>query len=386
MARRIGIGITFLLVVLAVGIGGHLYLALRLLLQPQWPGPVRWGLLGLLVAGFSLIFLQLFARRRLPLPLARSFAWGAYVWLGFAFLLITATGASDAVVWLLGSAPASGALDFVSVARVRALVVAGVAVLAAAAALRSGLAPPCTRRVEIELGRWPASLDGFRIVQVSDLHIGPLLDRRFAAQVFEQANALQPDLIAVTGDLADGSVQRLQTEVEPLAGLRARHGVFFVTGNHDHYSGVQAWTAKVRELGWRVLRNERIRVGGAGASFELAGVDDHHGSLVDAEAGEDLDGALSGRDPSVPVVLLAHDPSTFREASRRGVDLQLSGHTHGGQIWPFHWVVRAFIPWVAGLHRLEGSTLYVSRGTGFWGPPMRLLAPAEITEIVLRAS
>jgi hypothetical protein len=174
--------------------------------------------------------------------------------------------------------------------------------------------------------------------------------------------------------------------VAPLASLRARHGVFFVTGNHDHYSGATAWCEALGALGIRVLRNERAAIGAGDAAFDLVGVDDHRGDLLGQGGGEDLDRALAGRDPARPAVLLAHDPSTFKRACSLGIDLQLSGHTHGGQIWPFVWLVRLAIPFVAGLYRRHGAVLYVSRGTGFWGPPMRLRAPAEIGEIVLRSA
>jgi predicted MPP superfamily phosphohydrolase len=255
----------------------------------------------------------------------------------------------------------------------------------AAFALRQGLAAPALRRIEVPLARWPRALDGYRIVQLSDIHIGPLLDRRFAKSLAERVNALAPDLVVITGDLVDGSVRRIGDEVEPLGVLRARHGVFFVTGNHDYYSGADDWVARMTGLGWRALRNEAVAIEADGASFDLAGVDDHRGSMVEPGGGEDLERALSDRAPDRPVVLLAHDPGSFRRASQMGVDLQLSGHTHGGQIWPFRWMVRVTVPWVAGLYRVGASAVYVSSGTGFWGPPMRLGAPAEITELVLRA-
>jgi predicted MPP superfamily phosphohydrolase len=239
------------------------------------------------------------------------------------------------------------------------------------------------QRVEIALDRWPESLDGFRIVQISDLHIGPILGRAFACQLVARVNALDPDLVAVTGDLVDGSVRQLADEVAPLAGLRARHGVYFVTGNHDHYSGVRRWCEKARGLGMHVLRNQRVPICGGDAVFDLVGVDDHHGSYFGGGGGEDLGAALRDRDRSRPAVLLAHDPSTFKRASSMAIDLQISGHTHGGQIWPFGVLVHFAIPFVAGRFRRNGAELYVSRGTGFWGPPMRLFAPAELTEIVL---
>jgi predicted MPP superfamily phosphohydrolase len=260
------------------------------------------------------------------------------------------------------------------------------ALVATGLGLRGALRPPADVRVEIPLKRWPRALDGFRIVQISDIHIGPILDRRFARHLVERIAALEPDLVAVTGDLVDGGVTQLADEVAPLAELRARHGVFFVTGNHDHYSGASAWAAKTGELGWRVLRNQRVEVEAEGVVFDLAGVDDHRGDMIGGEGGEDLDAALAGREPERPCLLLAHDPSTFKRASEMGIDLQLSGHTHGGQIWPFYWFVRLAIPFVAGRYRRGDAELYVSRGTGFWGPPLRLFAPAEITEILLRSA
>jgi len=269
--------------------------------------------------------------------------------------------------------------------RARAAGVVAAAFCFAAAGMRSGLAAPALKRVEVWLERWPASLDGFRIVQLSDIHIGPIRGREFSRHLTERVNASCPDLIAVTGDLVDGSVSRLADEVAPFAALRAAHGVFFVTGNHDHYSGAARWCDVVRGLGIRVLRNERTTVEVAGASFELAGVDDHRSGFETGRGGEDLDAALAGISGERPVVLLAHDPSTFKRACGMGIDLQISGHTHGGQIWPFGYFVRLAVPFVAGLYRRGSAQLYVSRGTGFWGPPMRLFSPAEITEIRLRS-
>jgi predicted MPP superfamily phosphohydrolase len=194
---------------------------------------------------------------------------------------------------------------------------------------------------------------------------------------------LAPDLIALTGDLVDGSVGQIRGEVEPLARLSAPHGFYFVTGNHDYYSGAEAWVERVRELGIRPLRNQRVQIGDGDQAFYLAGVEDHRGDWTRGST-EDLAEALRGRDPDRPVVLLAHDPSSFARARDMQVDLQISGHTHGGQIWPFGYLVQLAVPHVAGLLRRGRSQLYVSRGSGFWGPPIRLFAPSEITEIVIR--
>ncbi len=384
LGRAAGIAAVVALALAAVA-GAHRYLLERLLFEPGVPEPARAFGVGAVATLGAAMVLQPAAERLLPLRAARALAWPVYVWMGALFLLLCLTLASDALLWLLGAAaPPADAAGALGPARLRALAVAGVGALATGVGVRGALRGPHLRRLELRLARWPAALDGFRIVQISDIHVGPLLGRAFVRGLVERVNALRPDLVALTGDLVDGSVARLRDEVAAFAGLRARHGAYFVTGNHDWYSGAEAWVGVVRDLGLRPLRNERVQIGADGAAFDLAGVDDHRGDWLHGSPC-DLARALSGRDPGRPVVLLAHDPTTFAEASRRGVDLQLSGHTHGGQIWPFRYLVRLAVPWVEGLHERAGSLLYVSRGTGFWGPPLRLLAPAEITEITLRA-
>jgi predicted MPP superfamily phosphohydrolase len=332
--------------------------------------------LGLLVVLGAGAILQPALERFLRPPWLRIVSFPFLIWMGLFWLSFVALAISDGVLGLMGARGGSDA------AVLHAALVGALVLALAAVALRGGLRLPNVRRVEITLERWPPALDGFRIVQISDIHIGPLLGRGFAEGLTRRVNALEPDLVAVTGDLVDGSVEALRDEVAPFAELRGRHGVFFVTGNHDVYSGGESWVERVKELGLRVLRNERVSIGGA-EGFDLAGVDDHRGDWVHGST-EDLDAAVAGRDESRALILLAHDPGTFRRAAARGVDLQLSGHTHGGQIWPFVYLVRLAVPFVAGLYRVGKSQVYVSRGSGFWGPPMRLLAPAEIGEIVLR--
>jgi predicted MPP superfamily phosphohydrolase len=387
MLKRVLIAVFVASVASGLLVGMHYYIAKRLILDPGIAEPWRGAMLAALVGLGLCLVLQPFAERLVRPPVSRIVAWPASLWMGFAFLLLVLLGFSDALLWLAGRAALAageGVPGAEPAAAARASLVVIVALVAGAVGLRSGLRPPQLCRVEIALERWPAALDGFRIVQLSDLHIGPILGRAFAEQLVDRANALAPDLVAVTGDLVDGGVRQLDDEVAPLAGLRARHGVYFVTGNHDHYSGARSWCDKARELGMVVLRNRRVPVADRGAVFDLVGVDDHRASHFGQTGGEDLGAALDGRDRARPAVLLAHDPSTFKRASTLGIDLQLSGHTHGGQIWPFAMLVRLAIPFVAGRYRRNGSELYVSRGTGFWGPPMRLLAPAEISEIVLR--
>jgi hypothetical protein len=375
-------------VVFGLLFGLHYYIAKRLILDAGMPAPWRGGTIAALaLLGLSLVA-QPLAERFVSRPIARFVAWPSSLWMGFAFYLLVLLAATDAAWWLLGGpalAAGEAGSGIATTSALRAVSVTAVAFAIGAFSLRSGLRPPELRRVEIRLARWPAGLDGFRIVQLSDIHIGPILDGVFARALVRRVGALAPDLVVVTGDLVDGAVKYLRDEVAPFGDLQARFGVYFVTGNHDHYSGVHSWCDAVRQLGIRVLRNERVEIRNGDCVFDLVGVDDHHGSHFGDDGGEDLFVAFDGRDPERPVILLAHDPSTFKRASRLPVDLQISGHTHGGQIWPFGYLVRLAVPFVAGRYRRGDSELYVSSGTGFWGPPMRFFAPAELTEITLRS-
>jgi predicted MPP superfamily phosphohydrolase len=243
--------------------------------------------------------------------------------------------------------------------------------------------PPDVTELAVRLPGLPRTLDGFSIVQLTDIHVGNLVERRFLDELVRRANALAPDLVAITGDLVDGDVSTLGPAVAALANLRSRHGTFFVTGNHDHYSGAREWAAFLERLGIQVLRNRHVRVGENTASLDLIGVDDWGARRTGG--GYDLQAALARRDPERPSVLLAHQPANFREAASRGVGLQLSGHTHGGQIFPFTVAVRLAWEYSAGLYREGHSHIYVSRGCGFWGPPMRIDSPPELAKIVLTA-
>jgi uncharacterized protein len=387
-AQRVLAGLLFLAIVATVLVGGHLYIAQRFVFDPGLAGAARVTGLGAIGLGFACLIAQPFAERLIRPPWSRLVGWPASVWMGVAFLSLVVLAVGDAARWIAGGAAYAAGNElppFETSARVQAGVSFAVVAVMGTVALLSALRPPRLARVEIRLARWPRALDGFRIAQLSDIHIGPLRDRRFSRRLTERVNELAPDLVCVTGDLVDGSARLLADEVAPFGGLRARHGAYFVTGNHDHYSGADAWVRVVERLGLVPLRNRHVVVEQGGARFTLAGVDDHRGGFGDGQR-EDLGAALAGRDPELPVLLLAHDPNTFKRASQNGVDLQLSGHTHGGQIWPFVHLVRLVEPFVAGRYARNGSELYVSRGTGFWGPPMRLFAPAEITEITLRSA
>jgi predicted MPP superfamily phosphohydrolase len=250
-------------------------------------------------------------------------------------------------------------------------------------ALLSRSVRPQVVEVPIALARLPAALAGFSIVQISDVHVGPTVGARFVRDVVERVNALEPDLVAITGDLVDGRAGVHGPGIEPLAELRSRHGTYYVTGNHEYYWGVDDWLPRFRDIGLNVLRNQRVAIERGGAALDLAGIDDHESRRWRGH-GPALERALDGRDASRPVVLLAHQPRQVHTARRHRVDLQLSGHTHGGQIWPWHGAVRLQQGGlIAGHYRFGDTQLYVSRGTGYWGPPIRIGAPAEISRITL---
>jgi predicted MPP superfamily phosphohydrolase len=261
-------------------------------------------------------------------------------------------------------------------------VVGGAAAAAAVGTVGYGtygvLRGPRIKRVTVPLAKVPRAAHGYRIAVVSDIHLGPILGRAHTQRIVDAINSTQPDLIAVVGDLVDGTVENLGPAAEPLARLRARHGSFFVTGNHEYFSGADAWVDHVRELGLRPLRNERVEIA---AGFDLAGVDDIAGESEGQ--GPDFGRALGDRDRARAAVLLAHQPVVVHDAVRHGVDLQLSGHTHGGQLWPGNYLAELANPTVAGLERYGDTQLYVSRGAGAWGPPVRVGAPSDITLVQL---
>jgi uncharacterized protein len=320
-------------------------------------------------------------------------AWVAF--LGWAMFGLTLVGLlvvdlGRAAVWAVRKAARRGAPIDPSRRQAIARITGGLVTTVVAGEVAVGMRSALGRRevvdVPVTLDRLPAAFDGFTIAQITDVHVGGTIGRRFVEDLVRQTNAVGADAIAITGDIVDGSVAELRDAVAPLGDLRAPHGVYFVTGNHEYYSGADAWIAHMRELGIRVLRNERVEIVRAGAAFDLAGIDDHSAAQFERGHGADLDAALAGRDPDRVVVLLAHQPRQARIAARFGVDLQISGHTHGGQVWPWHYLASLQQGGlIAGRYRLGRTQLYVSRGAGYWGPPIRVGAPAELTRIVLRS-
>jgi len=243
---------------------------------------------------------------------------------------------------------------------------------------------PAVREIRVVIDRLPPSLDGLKIVQITDLHVGANLGGDFVTGVVDRVNQLAPDLIAVTGDMVDGRVAMLADDVAPLAHLKARLGKYFVMGNHEYYSGAAEWIPAVRGLGMDVLLNEHRLVTHKGGRIIVAGITDPRAeSFIPAQRSDPFK-ALAGAPAADVRILLAHQPKSFVEAAGAGIDLQISGHTHGGQFFPWNFVVGLFQPFVAGLFEQGPAQLYVSRGTGFWGPPLRIGAPSEITLIRLR--
>lgn len=382
----------FLSIMVTLTGAAHYYVWARLVRDPGLPPGVTRTLSYALVLLFFSIPSAMFLRRSALGRSVDALVWVSMIWLGLLLFLTLAVAVADVARagWHLARAwQGAGPLD-TQRRQTLARLWAGAATLVAGSlglwSLRSGLARVEVQRVRVSLRRLPPALSGLRIVQLSDVHVGPTIHRQFLATVVRECNALKPDVLVITGDLVDGSVEELRAHVAPLAELRAKYGVYFVTGNHEYYSGADDWCRELERLGLRVLRNERVSIGEGDASFDLAGLDDHSGRRFGAGHGEDLPKALAGRDPERELVLLAHQPKTILEAQHRGVGLQLSGHTHGGQIWPWTYLVRLQQPVVAGLARFGESQVYVSRGTGYWGPPMRLAAPAEITELTLVAA
>jgi predicted MPP superfamily phosphohydrolase len=272
---------------------------------------------------------------------------------------------------------------------VRSRLVAAVVLTVAVALLAWGffeaMRVPRVRTVDVEMPRLGAGLDGLRVAIITDTHYGPIDRARWSAAVVKRVNQLDADVVCHVGDLADGTVDMRERQVSPLASVRAAEARVYVTGNHEYFTEAQAWLDYMESMGWSALHNRHVVVERGGDRLIVAGVDDATAEASRQGHKADVEAALAGADRTLPVLLLAHQPKQVPEAVRAGVDLQISGHTHGGQIWPFNFLVRLDQPVVAGLSRHgETTQLYTSRGTGFWGPPFRVFAPSEITLMTLR--
>ena len=373
----------------------------RLFLSPAWlflslPGYIGWRLLSalpigsigvavgivLLVACCLFIPLSVRTRTMRNQQLGDALSWVGLTAMGFFSSLFVLTVLRDLI---LGTGylfmAGSEARSWVAPSAFWTLVTACVMTMTGLFIARR---KPGVTKVSIPVPHLPRALQGFTIAQVSDVHVGPTIKRGFVEHIVRRVNALNADLIAVTGDLVDGSVHQLSAHTAPLARLAARHGAYFVTGNHEYYSGEQAWTQEIRRLGLHVLKNQHVVLQHNGASLVLAGVTDTGAHHFDPAQRSDPEAALRGAPADAGAkVLLAHQPNSAAAAARAGFDVQLSGHTHGGQFWPWNLFVHFFQPFTSGLHRLKNLRVYVSRGTGYWGPPNRFGVPSEITHIRL---
>ena len=309
--------------------------------------------------------------------------WASYLAFGILSFLVVYALATDIIsfFWKKFAAPASP-VDFDR----RALVTLGLLTLGTTIiGIRQAFVGPSVRKVEIPLKNLPVGFDGFKIVQISDLHVGPTIGHEYTQNVVNLANDLQPDLIALTGDFVDGTVEDLIGDLAPISQLRATHGSFFVAGNHEYYWDANAWMEAFRKLGTDVLANEHRLIKHNSAEIVLAGVTDY--SMRDrggATHASDPIKALQGAPSNLVKILLAHQPASYQAAHKAGFDLQLSGHTHAGQYFPFNFFIRFFQKFYKGLNRYENMWIYVNSGTGYWWPPLRTGVPSEITLITLR--
>ncbi|MDA4107511.1 metallophosphoesterase [Mycolicibacterium holsaticum] len=373
----------------------HLYLWKRLVKDTTGPGRTRWMLTGLLVALAVFLVAALVLPRAVGVSGSGWYAWPGYIWFGLATYLFLTLLVTEPVRVLLrgwakrgtpepptGQEPAMNRRVFL--ARSSAVAAGAVSVGVVGFGVSRALGPPELLQLPMRLRRLDPAFNGFRIAVVSDIHLGPLAGRAHTERIVEMINGAQPDLVAIVGDLVDGTVAELGPAAEPLRDLNSGAGTFFVTGNHEYYvADPESWLRELDRLDVHVLRNENTVIRRGSATFGLAGVNDVAGGQRSDPP--DLERALAGLDESGPTILLAHQPVLVTEAAASGVDLQLSGHTHGGQMWPFHYLVRADQPSLAGLSTVADTQLYVTRGAGFWGPPVRVGAPPDITVLSLEA-
>jgi len=373
----------------------HYYLWARLVRDPVLPQP-WWALATALLVILALVTpLSMVLGRFVGGPWTAPLVWVSFLWMGVAFFVLLGVGSADLLrlgskIWASSGEVAQDPARRLFFSRVVGGGAAAAATLLGAVSVRAALAGARVARVEVTLGRLPASMDGITLVQISDLHVGPTIGRFDVKALVRKVNGLNPDLVVITGDLVDGSVAELAAAVAPLAELTSRWGTFFVTGNHEYYSGVAPWIAHLPSLGIRVLRNERVFIADPAdpdAGFYLAGVNDPTGRLLSGDGGSDVAAACRDCEDEREIILLAHQPKAIHAAAAAKVGLVLAGHTHGGQIWPFGYLVRLTQPYMAGLYRHDPHTqIYVNRGTGYWGPPMRLGSTSEITQMTVRSA
>lgn len=382
--------LSFSLIIGSIALLGHVYLYRRFIRDTTGSGVVRLSSM----AVFACLTLVLVSRRWMQTAFGDEAVRATYIWMGVALFLIQALVIADVARfgWRITRrvqrpADEPNLVEDPQRRLFLARTLAGGALTVGGATAYYGhyraFTPSEVTEIELKIPRLPKTLDGVSIVQLTDVHVGPFVRRRFMDTLVSQANALKPDLVVITGDLVDGDVRALGHAVAALGELKSRFGSYFVTGNHEYYSGELEWVAYLKSIGIDTLRNRHVPIGDRGGMFDLVGVDDWSGGLRRGRPGYDLDLALAGRDDQKAAVLLSHQPANFRVAAQRGVDLQISGHTHGGQLFPMTRLVGLQWEYVAGHYRHADSHIYVSRGCGFWGPPMRVGSPPELVKIIL---
>ncbi|MDB5974250.1 MAG: Ser/Thr protein phosphatase family protein [Nevskia sp.] len=364
----------------------HAYIGFRLLPDLALGAAGTAAAIAYLALSVLLMPAPLLARSAVHRPWMELLAWLGYLAMGLFSSLFVLTLLRDVLLLALVVvgmlSPSVVSID--GFREASAIAVAGLALLLTLVGVVNARRLARVVRVDIPIAGLPAALSGFVIVQISDIHVGSTIKRGYLSAIVGAVNALKPDLVAVTGDLVDGSVERLGPHVAPLASLSARHGVYFVTGNHEYYSGADAWVAELRRLGLNVLMNQNAVLEHDGARLLVGGVTDYSAHHFDPAQRSDPRAALSGAPADIAVrLLLAHQPRSAPAAEEAGFDVQLSGHTHGGQFLPWNFFVRFQQPFTAGLNRLKKLWVYTSRGTGYWGPPVRFGAPSEITRLRL---
>lgn len=388
MAKRVAIIVGILALLNAYG-------AWRVMARIPWAGD-HPALAGLIALGFFALqmvgpfgdHLWFPAMRRAGLGfVVRAVDWVSHLAFGAMSLMVVFAMAIDVVtiVWRL-MAVFSDSLTVDPVVFDRGvLVVMGTAIAATMiVGLWQARRGPAVMVSEVPLANLPAAFDGFRIAQVSDLHVGPTIGRRYVRNVVEMVNGLSPDMVALTGDFADSNPDDVKQAIAPLADLQSVHGSFFVTGNHEYFWDAGAWMAAFRRMGVRVLTNEHLLIRRGAATITVAGVTDISTRHMAPPHASSPAAALEGAPAYSTRILLAHQPASCMEAEKAGADLQLSGHTHSGQYFPFNLMIGWFQRYYKGLNRHGAMWVYVNRGTGYWGPPLRAGVPAEVTLLILR--
>ncbi|RLA06689.1 MAG: hypothetical protein DRQ51_08570 [Gammaproteobacteria bacterium] len=383
--------ILFLTFALSVLAGIHFYLWHRLVKKTALNKKLHKITSAIIIILALLMPINMILLKFYPLNAIYSFAWLMFLWLGLMFFLFFWLIVSDfiylIIFLMLKTIPRRKIKlnpqrrEFIARAvAVNSLVLSsGMGILG----VKNYYADPIIKKIDIRLHNLPNIFKGFKILQISDLHLGQMMDKEKLSKVVEQVNLQNPDLIVITGDLVDGRVEVLSDEIQPLKNLKSPYGTFFITGNHEYYSGVESWIKEITKLNIKVLQNEAVRIKKDNDFIYLSGVHDYGAEKTGSDLIADYEKALGKLDKNKNIILLAHQPSAIKKITDYKVDLMLSGHTHGGQIWPFNYLVGLLQPHMKGLKKYRNTQLYINQGTGCWGPPLRVGTFNEITKIIL---